>query len=204
MNISVKNLYKAYGENEVLKDYSYDFPERGIVCITGPSGCGKTTLVNIIMGLIKPDSGTIEGRQGGIACAFQEDRLLPWNTLFENIYFVCDKNKALRAEQEEVCEKWISAMELSDSKDKYPDELSGGMKRRVALARAMVRSEDADCHLIVMDEPFKGLDGDLKLRIMSKVTEGAKDKLLIVITHDKEEAAFLSENIIEFTKYVGT
>ena len=192
MAVRIKNLCKKYGDNKVLENFSADFPETGAVCIWGASGIGKTTLTNIIMGLEKPDSGEIEGIDPDrISCVFQEDRLLPWNTLYENASISVDPKECSG-----LCQKWIEAVELWEDRDKYPDELSGGMKRRCALARALIRAEHSRCEILIMDEPFKGLDADLKNRIISKITPLWEKMLAIIITHDREEAESITDKII--------
>ena len=184
--IVLKNINKAFDGRQVLTDVCLDLPSHGLVSINGSSGSGKTTLINIIMGLLKPDSGLVSGNSlTGMAVVFQEDRLLPWYDLFENILFVC-RDKAL-------CEKWIDAMELSDDVRKYPEELSGGMKRRVAIARAMVCFEERSGSLLILDEPFKGLDDDLRKRVIDKVIPLAvKQALVVLISHDKEDCEYIS------------
>ncbi len=131
--VSVKKLFLRLGEKTVLEDFSLSFPLEGITCLTGPSGCGKTTLLRVIAGLECPDRGTVAGiAPGEIAFLFQEDRLFPWRTALQNIADVLPREKRSEAET------WLAPMELAGERDRYPAELSGGMKRRVALARRTV------------------------------------------------------------------
>lgn len=183
--ITLKHVTKAYNGQKVIDDLSFSFPEKGVVPVTGPSGSGKTTLIRLLTGLIKPDSGEISGlKKTKISCVFQEDRLLPWLTLEENVALVAPGEKAL-------CEKWIAAMELTDAAEQYPDTLSGGMQRRCALARAMVRMEQANCNVLILDEPLKGLDDALKKRILKRIQDASKGILVIFITHDREELSLI-------------
>lgn len=177
------NISKRFKDKSILEDVSLNIPEKGILVISGPSGEGKTTLLKIMAGLIKPDSGHIEGfTDTRIAFVFQEDRLLPWFDLLSNIKCV------LKGENtEDRAMYWLEKMYLKDSYNKYPNELSGGMKRRAALARAFAYSGD----LYILDEPYKELDLELKEKIIYTTKEECKDKMLIVVTHDINEANML-------------
>jgi len=182
------DITKKYGELFVLDNFKMEMPEIGILCITGPSGCGKTSLLSIIAGFMKPDSGSLRGFQDKkISYVFQEDRLLPWLTAYGNIKSVMDKNSQYSPEY------WLDLVKLSDSMHKYPDELSGGMQRRVAIARALAYEGD----IYILDEPFKGLDEILKLDIMNIIKALSTEKLVLFVTHDIEEAIYLSTKIIK-------
>ncbi|MCL1843209.1 MAG: ATP-binding cassette domain-containing protein [Defluviitaleaceae bacterium] len=187
--IELKNIGKSFGEppNMVLRDVSLTF-RTGITCIMGPSGVGKTTLVNVIAGLVKPDSGAISGMENKrLSMVFQEDRLLENETALSNILFV---NKDPRRAA------WLlKNAGLSESINKKAAELSGGMKRRVCLCRALA----ADYDVLILDEPFKGLDSGIKPSIMQMVKNNAKG-IVICITHDPAEAEFLGEE----TVYLGS
>lgn len=186
MAIEIKNICKSFGSKQVLDNVSMTFHE-GITCIMGPSGIGKTTLINIIAGLLAPDTGCIIGREGKkLSFVFQEDRLLEWESALANVLFV---SKSARKDQENA-RKLLVRAGLGDSIQKKAALLSGGMKRRVCLCRALI----ADANLLILDEPFKGLDGGMKPDIMAMVKDhSAKDKsnIVICITHDPAEAEFL-------------
>ncbi len=183
--ITLTNVTKEYNGKKVIENLSFSFPEKGVVPVTGPSGSGKTTLIRLLMGLVKPDAGELQGvGEATFSCVFQEDRLLPWLTLKENVALVAPRDK-------ELCEKWIAAMELTEAVRQYPDTLSGGMQRRCALARAMVRMEQANCNVLILDEPLKGLDDALKKRILKRIQDASKDILVIFITHDREELSLI-------------
>ena len=129
--LTVQHLTKSFDGNPVLSDFSCTFPDNGIVTIVGPSGYGKTTLLRCIAGLEKPDSGEILGVPERISYCFQEDRLLPWRTALGNLEAVLGR----RRREELLC--WLDRVGLSEARDKYPSELSGGMRSRVAFARAL-------------------------------------------------------------------
>lgn len=179
MPLIMTNICKSFGEKKVLEGFSLDLSNGERVCILGPSGGGKSTLLNIIAGLIKPDSGKIECSYSRIAYVFQEYRLMPWLTAEENIAAVsgCGSDKA--------CEL-LEAMGLGADIHSYPDSLSGGMKQRVNIARALAFEPE----LLLMDEPFKGLDTELRGRIVDKVLEYHNGALLLV-THDRVECELM-------------
>ena len=179
MPLIMTDICKSFGEKKVLDGFSLDLPDGGRACILGPSGGGKSTLLNIIAELTKPDSGRIECSYTRIAYVFQEYRLLPWLTAKENITAVsgCGSGRA--------CEL-LEAMELGGDIDSYPDSLSGGMKQRVNIARALAFEPE----LLLMDEPFKGLDMELRERIVHKILE-YHNGALILVTHDKMECELM-------------
>ena len=184
MAIEINNLTKKY-DTTVLDNFTFTFPDKGVVCLLGKSGCGKTTLINCIAGLEKTDGGSIEGRGNSkISFVFQEDRLIPWISAKRNL-FVVNNDEAL-------CNDILDKMGLSEHKDKLPEELSGGMRQRVAIARAVAYGGD----IIFLDEPFKGIDVKTKATVIDSVKELVKDKLCIFITHDLEEAMLLSDIIV--------
>jgi len=143
--MKIDDLCVSYDDKKVLDHFSAEFGP-GITLLTGPSGFGKTTLLHTIAGLIEPDSGTLTGFPERISLMFQDDRLFPWLTAYQNILVVCDNPDRARA--------LLKAVELEAEADSRPSELSGGMRRRVSLARAL--AYDAD--LLLLDEPFKGMD----------------------------------------------
>ena len=181
----IKNLCKRYQDKVVLKDFSLDIKPRTITCITGESGCGKTTLLNLIAGIIRPDSGTIE-LDGKVSYLFQEPRLLPWRTALENV--------ALALKDEKKAREILELVGLKDSLDKYPSELSGGMRQRVAMARAFSYPSS----IILMDEPFQNLDVKLKnnlLQLFLKLWE-QEQKTVLWVTHDITEACLSADLVL--------
>ena len=194
MNISLTRVSKAYGNPPVpvLTDVSLELAP-GITCLMGPSGIGKTTLARILAGLIKPDSGTVSGMAGkNISYVFQEDRLLESETALSNALFVTPNAKKYETEAKHL----LTQAGLADSLNKKAAELSGGMKRRVALCRALIANGD----LLILDEPFKGLDESLKPSVISLVQQHAlfdKNRITLCITHDPAEAEQLGGVIMQ-------
>lgn len=173
--IRINNIYKAFAEKQVLNNVCAEIPDTGIFAISAPSGQGKTTLLRILCSLEQPDSGNITGIKGKkISVVFQEDRLLPWCTALENVSCVSDKAKAIEI---------LSELELQSDLDKKPHELSGGMCRRVALARALAFNGD----ILLLDEPFKGLDRKLKSKILEIIKVYSQSHCVILVTHDEDE-----------------
>ena len=185
MAIEIKGLTKVFEELEVVKDLDMTLPDKGIICLFGTSGCGKTTLLNLLAGVVEPDAGSISGiNREKISFVFQENRLLPWATALDNVKLVDKKgDRAL---------EWLDKMGLAQDADRELLQLSGGMKRRVALARALNYGGD----VFFMDEPFKGLDLTVKKKVIAIVREEMKNKLAIWVTHDPMEALRLSDLII--------
>lgn len=158
----------------------------------GASGIGKTTILNLIMGLTKPDSGEILGMHGReIAAVFQEDRLIDHWSAIKNIRLVCDKEISDQQLEQEFLE-----VGLVDIKDKPVKYFSGGMRRRVAIVRAMLAKSD----VVILDEPLKGLDEALKLQMIDYIRQRTKGKTVIVVTHDKDEAVQLEATVINLNK----
>lgn len=182
--IEFKNVSLSFDKREVLKNFSLQLPDKGIVLITGPSGCGKTTLSRLILGLETPDNGVVNTKGISIAAVFQEDRLVPTLTAIENVALVSDEKEA---------EKRLNEVGLADSFYLYPDELSGGMKRRVAIARALAFGGDA----LLLDEAESGINEELAKEIISRIAEEYKDRLIIAITHKPELFSELEYKKIE-------
>lgn len=169
----------AFGAQEVLSDVSFTLPEGGTLAVTGPSGCGKTTLLRLAAGLLEPGSGQIRRPAGGAAVVFQEPRLLPWLTAEENVNLVLsDRRETLPQARE-----WLAALGLGGDAEKYPRELSGGMQRRVAIARALAMRRP----LLILDEPFSGLDDELKAKIVRLIA--AQGSAVLLATHDGGDLA---------------
>lgn len=178
---------------ELFRDLSVNFREGDISCILGPSGCGKTTLLNLICELSRPDRGEILGfPKGSFSYIFQETRILPWKTVYENIAFpLIDKTEPALLRTK--VEKYIELVELSEWKDEYPSRLSGGMKQRIAIARAFAYPSST----ILMDEAFQGLDIGLKKRLFEIFLRSwtEEQRTVIFVTHDLDEALYLGNHI---------
>ena len=174
MSIRLHHVTKAFEKRPVVAGLSLELPERGLIGLCGPSGCGKTTLLRLLAGLDQPDSGTITGLAAQpVSMVFQEDRLLPWLSALDNIAIVLSNREEAR--------DWLSKVRLSDFPDHYPAELSGGMKRRIALARALARPG----RLVLLDEPFTGMDSDLKADLFGLVRAAASERPVILVTDRK-------------------
>ncbi|MGI6200456.1 MAG: ATP-binding cassette domain-containing protein [Christensenellales bacterium] len=168
----IEGLTKAYGEKIILQDFTLELPERGVVCLLGPSGCGKTTLLHLLAGLIPADGGRVVGLPGPLSMVFQEDRLLPWLT--------CQENIALVGVSRDAARRALEAVGLFGQEGVYPDALSGGMRRRVALARALAAPHGA----LLLDEPFKGLDRATQQPLLEQVRAHGEEHLVLAVTHD--------------------
>lgn len=175
--IQMNHITKAFDGKPVLQDVSITLEGGKRTCIMGPSGCGKTTLLRILCGLIPPDSGTVENRPERISMVFQENRLCEDFSALENVRMVARG-------AEERAGSLLVRMGLGADMHKAVSTLSGGMKRRVAIARALLY----DAPLMVMDEPFKGLDEETKESVMQTVLAETAGKTLLFITHDEAEA----------------
>ena len=178
MTLSVNEICKSYSEKVVLDRFSCEFT-KGINFLTGSSGIGKTTLLRIICGLEKPDFGSITGLVGAPAVMFQEDRLLPWCSALENVF--CPFGKGAKASASEILLKLLIAKE---DQEKLPSMLSGGMQRRVALARTLFFAKRRGGNVILLDEPFKGLDKETKEAVMSACRAQLEDRITIIVSHD--------------------
>ena len=193
----LENLSKSFQSHDgglvrVFENLSLDMPAGGVYCITGPSGCGKTTLLNMIAGVLEPDSGTVvfeDSEKGPVSYLFQEPRLLPWRTVLENCTLVCDDSeRALH---------FLELAGLSDKAGRFPSELSGGERQRAAFARAFCYKSN----VILMDEPFQNLDAELKRNLASVFFSMlAKDSRTVVwASHDLELARICAKRIINLT-----
>ena len=186
--IKVDNISFAYSEKEVLKDLSCTFPDKGVFAIMGASGEGKTTLLRLLAGLERPCAGKITGTHRKIAVAFQEPRLIPWLDCENNIKFVLSKEK----ESSDIALSALRDFKLEECASKLPTALSGGMKQRLSLARALCAGAD----LLLLDEPFSALDTALKERIAVLVKRANPDGLTILVTHDRRDAQLLGAQIL--------
>lgn len=193
MLMEISSISKKFGNQQVLENFDISIQERKITCILGASGCGKTTLLNMIAGLLKADSGSFVGFSNKkISFIFQEHRLLEWMTVEANIDFVIrqiyDKSK-----RRDIIEKHLKIVELEEYKKYYPHELSGGMKQRTSIARAFSYPGE----ILLMDEPFKAIDVKLKLSVMDSFIKLWKEdrRTVVFVTHDVEEALLLGDNI---------
>lgn len=181
--LTIRGICKSFEGRPVLKNVSFDFPEAAVTALRGPSGCGKTTLVNIILGLIEPDAGDVlMPASARTAAVFQEDRLIE--------HFSAARNVRLTAPAS-VTDKQIrsalSELGLAQEGEKRVSEFSGGMRRRVAVIRAALFQPQ----LLLLDEPFKGLDEEMRARTAAFLRRNCAQATTILVTHDETEAALM-------------
>lgn len=171
--MKAQNLWVSFGGKTVLENFTLSLPEGGITALSGPSGCGKTTFLRVLGGLQTPDEGRVEG-VGKSAFLFQEDRLLPWRTVGQHISDVLP-----RAHRGEIG-RWLELVELTGEEMLYPSALSGGMGRRLALARVLALDSD----LYLLDEPFTGVDAARAERIIKRIR--LLNKPVLLVSHEAE------------------
>ncbi|MGN2369571.1 ABC transporter ATP-binding protein [Clostridium cagae] len=196
MKIEIKNLSKAYNNEIVFERFDLTLENSKVNCIVGKSGCGKSTLLNMLAGILKFDDGEISGiAKNEVSYIFQEDRLIEWLTVEENLIFALKKYYG-KLELKEKIKSILSTLGLEDVKNKYPEELSGGMKQRVNIARAFGKPSK----IILMDEPFKSLDYTLKYKIINEFKNIMlnENRTVVLVTHDVDEAIYFNGNIIVF------
>ncbi len=173
--LKIEHLTVAYDKKPILCDLSFSFSEQTTTGIIGTSGVGKTTLLNVLAGLIRPDEGTVQIGQERLAFIFQEPRLFPWMTALENVSCICgDMDRA---------KYYLSALLPEEAFLQYPYELSGGMKQRVSIARALAYEPQ----ILLMDEPFQGLDPETKEMTANFVFDCMKGKTVLMVTHDEAD-----------------
>jgi NitT/TauT family transport system ATP-binding protein len=200
--VSVRGVSMVYpGPVQALQDIDLDFPAGELTSLLGPSGCGKTTLLKIIAGLLQPAAGTVlvngkrvEGPGPERAFVFQDFALLPWASVIRNVAFGLELRGVPTSEREAVAEKYIGEVGLRGFERKYPHELSGGMRQRVGLARAL--SVRAD--VLLMDEPFSAVDEQTRRKFQEDLLQlvAVEKRTFLFVTHSIEEAVYLSDRIV--------
>ncbi|OYX40683.1 MAG: ABC transporter [Rhodobacterales bacterium 32-67-9] len=198
--VSVRGVSKNYGAVEALKNMSLEFPKGQLTSLLGPSGCGKTTLLKIIAGLIPADSGTIEvggkaitGPGDDRAFVFQDFALLPWANVLRNVAFGLELRGVAKSEREAIAETYIANVGLAGFEKAFPHELSGGMRQRVGLARAL----SVDSQVLLLDEPFSAVDEQTRRKFQEDLLSLVENenKTFIFVTHSIEEAVYVSDQI---------
>ena len=189
--MKIENLCFSYLDKEIEKTVfdglNLESNSR-IICLMGPSGCGKTTLLHILAGLLKPCGGTVSDFPENISIMFQEDRLLPWLNAYENVALVQNGPLPRWKGQDDMASGLLKNLDIDPGMD--IESMSGGMKRRVSLARALAFESEA----LLLDEPFKGMDEDLMVRAAKLIS--AQNKVTIVSTHSEAEAKALGAQIV--------
>ncbi|EJP6471445.1 ABC transporter ATP-binding protein [Clostridium botulinum] len=192
MTLKIQGLNKSFDGLKVIDNLNIELKDGEVLAIVGPSGCGKSTILNIISGVIKEFNGKIENNMKQIGYVFQEDRILPWKTVYENIKIVNDESK-----KEEIL-KLIEEVGLKGFESYYPHKLSGGMRQRCAIARAF----NYKCDLLLMDEPFKSLDYNLRIDMLKSLTNlwNKNKKSILFVTHEIDEALLIAHRILILSK----
>lgn len=210
MTLKIVEVNKSFKEtqNYILKDVNLTINQGEFVCLLGPSGCGKSTLLNIIAGLDVPTSGTVTNNGVEIkgvgldrAVMFQEPALFPWLKVIENVEFGMKMNKLPKEERREIARKYLRMVHLANFENHYVHQLSGGMKQRIALARALT----LDSSILLMDEPFSALDSQIRSILQGEIQRIWKEtnKTIVFVTHDVEEAVLLADRIIVLSTNPG-
>ena len=197
MQLNIDNISFGFNGNAILSDFSMEVKENEFVSIVGLSGCGKTTLLNLVAGFLEPSKGeikfnnqTIKGTSSDRVMVFQEDAVFPWYSVFDNIAY----SVKIRDGNKDLIPDLISSVGLNGFENYYPKELSGGMKKRVDLARAYA----ANPKLLLMDEPFGALDSYTRQKMQQLLLDMWRQskKTILFVTHDINEAILLSDRII--------
>ena len=199
--VSVRGVSKVYGGGvQALNNMTLDFPRGQLTSLLGPSGCGKTTLLKIIAGLLEPTSGEIlvngkpvAGPGRDRAFVFQDFALMPWASVIRNVGFGLELRGVALSEREAIAERYIKAVGLAGFERKFPHQLSGGMRQRVGLARALAVNAD----VLLMDEPFSAVDEQNRRKFQEDMLALVADekKTFIFVTHSIEEAVYISDRI---------
>jgi len=200
--VSVRDVTKTYpGGVEALSGITLDFPKGQLTALLGPSGCGKTTLLKIIAGLIPASGGavqvagkTVTGPGPERAFVFQDFALLPWATVLRNVAFGLELRGVARSEREAIAERQIAEVGLKGFEQRYPHELSGGMRQRVGLARALA----VNAEVLLMDEPFSAVDEQTRRKFQEDLLAlvANQGKTFLFVTHSIEEAVYVSSRVV--------
>ncbi len=214
MRLSIEHLSKSFvsasGEKvEALKDINLEITDKEFICLLGPSGCGKTTLLRIIGGLDQATSGAalldghpVTGPDPKTAMIFQEYSLYPWRTVLDNVTFGLEIRGADKEKRSEKARSYLEMVGLKGFERSFPYELSGGMRQRVAVARALA----VDPEVLLMDEPFGALDAQTRNKMQKELLEiwEKTQKTVIFVTHSVAEAVYMSDRIVVLTRRPGT
>ena len=213
MRVVLRRVHKSFKQKgqriQVLHDLNFTIEEGEFVCVLGPSGCGKSTLISLIAGLEFPDTGEVfvdskkvESPSKDRLVVFQEAALFPWLTVLENVQFGLKIAGVPAAERRDRAMEAIKTVHLSRFINAHPHELSGGMKQRASLARALVM----DPKILLMDEPFAALDAQTRQMLMEEVQNiwQATKKTILFVTHNVREATFLADRVFEMSARPGT
>jgi ABC-type nitrate/sulfonate/bicarbonate transport system ATPase subunit len=192
-SIVLRDVSKAFSETVVFSHLSLSIPCTGVTALMGESGCGKSTLVSMLLGLIPPDAGEILIPFSSISVAFQDPRLLPWLNARDNVSLVIKHGG--RTEKRRLAEEMLRRFGIAEAWEKLPSELSGGMQQRVSLARAFL----AEGNLLILDEPFRGLDEENKQNVIRLIRQESLCRKILLVTHDEQAAQALSAEILRLS-----
>jgi NitT/TauT family transport system ATP-binding protein len=207
--VQLRGIGKLFDDFRALQDIDLDFPRGELTTLLGPSGCGKTTTLKIIAGLIEPSEGEVlvngkpvTGPGPERAFVFQDFALLPWATVLRNVAFGLELRNVPKQEREEIARSHIAEVGLAGAEHKYPHELSGGMRQRVGLARALA----VDAEILLMDEPFASVDEQNRRKFQEDLLRllAHEKKTVIFVTHSIEEAVYISDQVAVLTRNPGT
>ncbi|KXG42955.1 ABC transporter ATP-binding protein [Tepidibacillus infernus] len=206
--IKLENVSKSFGDLKVLSNVNFSVESGEFVAIVGPSGCGKSTALRMIAGLEKPTTGKVMANEQIIdqpdperTLIFQEHALFPWRTVGENVEFGLELANVAKEEREARIQAILIKVGLTDFKDYYPGQLSGGMRQRASIARALVMDPD----VLLLDEPYGALDAITKLKMQNELMNLwlGSQKTMILITHDIDEAIYLADKIFVMSPRPG-
>ncbi|WP_251548891.1 ABC transporter ATP-binding protein [Neobacillus muris] len=211
MRVVIENVEKRFGDSKkkevtALKNINFSIEEQEFVVLVGPSGCGKSTLLNIVGGLLSPSQGEVyfegnEDKDPALGIVFQEIALLPWRTVYQNVIYGLEERGIGRKECQEIGQHYIDMVGLTGFEKAYPKQLSGGMKQRAGIARALAVEPD----LLLMDEPFSALDAQTRTIMQEELlTIWNRTKLsTLYVTHNIQEAVYLADRVIVLSRHPG-
>lgn len=200
MKLAVENLNFSYTDKKIIRDLSFAVQDGEFISILGPSGCGKSTLLNVLAGILQPESGRIliDGRQtAGVTSQFaympQNDLLFPWKTILDNVCLYGEIHRCREAMREQA-RRQLASFGLAGCENKYPGELSGGMRQRAAFLRTTL----CEAEIYLLDEPFGALDVITRSDMQDWLRElcSSMKKTILLVTHDTDEAIYLSDRIL--------
>ena len=196
-NVVINNLNVRYEDKVIFDSFNIEFEEGKVNVILGSSGVGKTTILNCIAGILSYE-GSIKGHEDGVSYIFQKDRLIPSISVFKNLDLIIKAVFKDKKERAKKIDEMLDLLEISDCKNKYPTQLSGGQLQRVAIARAFLYPSD----VLLLDEPFKALDSSLKYRLIKELLKinSINPKTMVFVTHAIDECLLTADNVFVLDK----
>jgi len=209
MKLAFQHIKKRFGDLNVVEEFSREIDSGELVALVGPSGCGKSTLLHIAAGLEKPSAGAmladgkpVRGPDPERTLMFQENALYPWMTLVQNVALALEFQKVDKKQAEAQAREWLEKVNLKSFEDYYPHQVSGGMRQRAALARAFITRPK----VLLLDEPFGALDALTRMTLQDALRQLIREAgpTVLLVTHDVDEALFLADRILVFSKRPAT